>query len=128
MTIEEVKNPLLDYSVIKPRFMQESENEETTILLMTKILLERIIVRKELKMIRLQEQLLEKTQKLIEAERKIQELEATSSRCSCSNPTWNWNFLRTAMKNFFNQFYNENGSIFFTTSKRPSRSNRRSQP
>ena len=63
-----------DQSVIQPRVMRESDNTMSA-LAMSKILLERLLVRKELRLRIMQERLVEQTKKLEETEKKLAEYE-----------------------------------------------------
>ena len=75
-----------DLTVIQPGVIRKAETKLSA-LAMSKILLERLVVRKELKLRMLQQRLIEQTQKLEEAEKKLKAYknvrEALESRCSC---------------------------------------------
>ena len=68
------KDNVTDLSLIKPTVMRESENMMSS-LAMSKVLLERLLLRKELRLKNMQDKLEDQTQRLEAANKKLEEYE-----------------------------------------------------
>ena len=68
------KDNMTDLSLIRPTMMLESENTMSS-LAMSKVLLERLLLRKELRLKNMQEKLEDQTQRLEAANKKLEEYE-----------------------------------------------------